>query len=290
MRHLILGFGARNRRRLGRRHRSRPGTTGSSRKLAHRQRLGRSKYPARTAPVLPRGRHAGRAAQGQAGFLRRGPVQARPTSRSAIAARPCSFPSTRANRTRPRPAWAPASSSATSRSRRISQLVCRHAQNDLAHHDQHPRHAARGELHAAVRRRRPSTPPATCVTPASAECRTSDITLAEFKTLRARWTRSTPARAPRRSIRAAPPASAPTSTPAPRAATLLTHQESIELFKTAGRQDDPRAEVPVRDDAVQRLHAGGLRAEADRRVQGGGCRAARRLAAVVQQATTCSTG
>ena len=97
------------------------------------------------------------------------------------------------------------------------QLVCRHAQNDL--------HTTTNIL---------ATPlAATCikpfrpavfdgdgklVTPAGAECRTSEITLAEFRTLRARWTRPTRARAPSPNTWPARRRGAPTSTAARRAA------------------------------------------------------------------------
>ena len=67
-------------------------------------------------------------------------------------------------------------------------------------------------------------------------------------------------------------------------------QREHRAVQAARRQDDPRAQVSVRVDAVQRVHPGGLRAEADRRVQGGGCLATRRLAAVVQQARRALLG
>ena len=68
-------FGARNRRRLGRRPRIRPGTTGSSRSWLTGQRFGRSKYSAWTSPVLPRGRHARGAAQGKLPACAEGPFK-----------------------------------------------------------------------------------------------------------------------------------------------------------------------------------------------------------------------
>ena len=69
------------------------------------------------------------------------------------------------------------------------QLVCRHAQNDL--------HTTTNILVTPLANKctRPFTPAVLgpnggVVTPASAECRTSDVTLAEFKTLREKWMRS----------------------------------------------------------------------------------------------------
>jgi glycerophosphoryl diester phosphodiesterase len=80
-----------------------------------------------------------------------------------------------------------------------------------AHHHQHPGHAAGRQVHAALRaghlrrRRQPADA-------GRAECRTSDITLAEFKTLRGKMDAANPARAPCRSTWAAPPTGAPTCT------------------------------------------------------------------------------
>jgi glycerophosphoryl diester phosphodiesterase len=66
---------------------------------------------------------------------------------------------------------------------RDKQLVCRHAQNDL--------HTTTNILETPLAQKctkgfTPATfnPDGSLQTPASAECRTSDITLAEFKTLK----------------------------------------------------------------------------------------------------------
>ena len=136
------------------------------------------------------------------------------------------------------------------------ELVCRHAQNDL--------HTTTNILVTPLASKciTPFTPAVigadgTLITPASAECRTSDITLAEFKTLTRQDGRLQPARADaRRSSSAARRTSAPTCTPVRRAATCSRHKESIELFKKLGVKMTPELKSAQRADAVQRLHAG----------------------------------
>jgi glycerophosphoryl diester phosphodiesterase len=118
------------------------------------------------------------------------------------------------------------------------ELVCRHAQNDL--------HTTTNILVTplAAKCTKPFTPATydaagNRLTAASAECRTSDITLAEFKTLRGKMDAS----------------NANSRTPAeylggtanwrtdlysgPSSGTLLTHKESIELFKRLGVKMTP---------------------------------------------------
>ena len=131
---------------------------------------------------------------------------------------------------------------------------------------------------AAVRRRRRSR-----IAPATAECRTSDITLAEFKTLTGKMDAFNPAHERARNSSAARPTSAPTSTQVRRSGHLLTHKESIELFKKLGVKMTPELKSSERGDAVRRLHAGAVRAEDDRRVQGGRRLPRQGLAAVVRQ-------
>ncbi|HET7607516.1 MAG TPA: glycerophosphodiester phosphodiesterase family protein [Gammaproteobacteria bacterium] len=112
-------------------------------------------------------------------------------------------------------------------------LVCRHAQNDLATTTDilltplastciAPFKPARLDANGRVRR------------PASAECRTSELTLAEFKTLRGKIDAFDPAAqtveqfvAPRRAAR-------PDLGAGFMYGTLLTHAESIALFKRLG--------------------------------------------------------
>ena len=113
------------------------------------------------------------------------------------------------------------------------ELVCRHAQNDLATTTNilltplestciAPFRPARLDASGRVRRA------------ASAECRTSELTLAEFKTLRGKVDAFDPAAqtveqfvAPRRAPR-------PDLGEGLEHGTLLTHAESIELFKRLG--------------------------------------------------------
>ena len=119
------------------------------------------------------------------------------------------------------------------------QLVCRHAQNDL--------HTTTNILVVpalAAKCTKPFTPAkfdgnGTFMTPASAECRASDITLAEFKTLRGKMDASNP--------RALTPAEFLGGTASfrtdlysgPTSGTLMTHRESIELFKQLGVKMTP---------------------------------------------------
>ncbi|MFW5332534.1 glycerophosphodiester phosphodiesterase family protein [Hydrogenophaga sp. ZJX-1] len=118
------------------------------------------------------------------------------------------------------------------------ELVCRHAQNDL--------HTTTNILVTPLAAKC-TTPfvPATLdadgkvVTPAKAECRTSDITLAEFRTLRGKMDASNPAaRTPQEYLGGTANFrtdlySGPTS------GTLMTHAESIELFKRLGVKMTP---------------------------------------------------
>ena len=123
------------------------------------------------------------------------------------------------------------------------ELVCRHAQNDL--------HTTTNILVTplAAKCTKPFTP-ATFdasgkqLTPASAECRTSDITLAEFKTLRGKMDAANPsARTPAEYLGGTANwrtdlYSGPTS------GTLMTHKESIELFKRLGVKMTPELKSP----------------------------------------------
>jgi glycerophosphoryl diester phosphodiesterase len=83
------------------------------------------------------------------------------------------------------------------------------------------------------------------IAPATAECRTSDLTLAEFKTLRGKMDASNP--------RALTPAEFQGGTPSfrtdlytgPTSGHLMTHKESIALFKSLGVKMTPEAKTPV---------------------------------------------
>jgi glycerophosphoryl diester phosphodiesterase len=123
------------------------------------------------------------------------------------------------------------------------ELVCRHAQNDL--------HTTTNIL-ATPLAAKCATPfkPATfdaagnLLAPASAECRTSDITLAEFKTLRGKMDASNP-RARTVAEYLGGTASFRTDLYAgPTSGTLMTHRESIELFKRLGVKMTPELKSP----------------------------------------------
>jgi glycerophosphoryl diester phosphodiesterase len=127
------------------------------------------------------------------------------------------------------------------------ELVCRHAQNDL--------HTTTNILLTplAANCTKPFTPATiapdgTVLTPATAECRTSDITLAEFKTLRGKMDAANPrARTVEEFLDGT--ASWRTDLYAGKSSgTLLTHRESIELFRQLGVKMTPElkgASVPM---------------------------------------------
>jgi glycerophosphoryl diester phosphodiesterase len=126
---------------------------------------------------------------------------------------------------------------------RDKELVCRHAQNDL--------HTTTNILVTplAAKCTRPFTPatfgPAgNLIAPARAECRTSDITLAEFRTLRGKMDAFNPAaRTPEEFLGGT--ASFRTDLySGPSSGTLLTHRESIELFKRLGVKMTPELKAP----------------------------------------------
>lgn len=113
-------------------------------------------------------------------------------------------------------------------------LVCRHAQNDL--------HTTTNILatHLAAKCTKGFTPhDAEKNTPASAECRTSDITLAEFKTLRGKMDAFNPKA---RTVEEFMGGTANWRTDlysGPTSGTLMTHQESIALFQKLGVKMTP---------------------------------------------------
>jgi glycerophosphoryl diester phosphodiesterase len=114
------------------------------------------------------------------------------------------------------------------------ELVCRHAQNDL--------HTSTNIL---------ATPlAATCLTPftpaagetkAAAECRTSEITLAEFRTLQGKMDA---ADATATTVEAYMAGTAPFRTDLYSPGTLMTHAESVALFKSLGAKFTPELKAP----------------------------------------------
>lgn len=116
------------------------------------------------------------------------------------------------------------------------ELVCRHAQNDL--------HTTTNILASdlAAKCTKPFTP-ANGEAGASAECRTSDITLAEFKTLKAKMDAANKAATtPAEYLNGT--ANWRTDLYAGEADTLLTHAESIQLFKSLGAKFTPELKTP----------------------------------------------
>jgi glycerophosphoryl diester phosphodiesterase len=114
------------------------------------------------------------------------------------------------------------------------ELVCRHAQNDL--------HTSTNIL---------ATPLAsTCITPftpaagetkAAAECRTSELTLAEFRTLAGKMDAADTAAT---TVEAYMAGTAPFRTDLYSPGTLMTHAESIALFKSLGAKFTPELKAP----------------------------------------------
>jgi glycerophosphoryl diester phosphodiesterase len=123
------------------------------------------------------------------------------------------------------------------------ELVCRHAQNDL--------HTTTDILVTPLASKcsvpfSPATFDASgnLLTPATAECRTSDITLAEFKTLRGKMEAFNP-RAKSAAEYLGGTATWRTDLYAgPTSGTLMTHRESIELFKQLGVKMTPELKSP----------------------------------------------
>ncbi len=121
------------------------------------------------------------------------------------------------------------------------ELVCRHAQNDL--------HTTTNivtipELNAKCTQPFVPADPASGA-PAQAECRTSDITLAEFKTLKGKMDAYNPdASTPEEYLGGT--ADWRTDLYTARG-TLVSHQESIELFKALGVKFTPELKFPVVD-------------------------------------------
>lgn len=121
-------------------------------------------------------------------------------------------------------------------------LVCRHAQNDL--------HTTTNILATPLAEKcsTPFTPAkynelGELLEEAQAECRTSDITLAEFKTLKGKMDAANPkARTLEEYMQATP---AWRTDLYAQEGTLLTHQEAIELFKALGVKMTPELKQPV---------------------------------------------
>ncbi|MGE3178923.1 MAG: glycerophosphodiester phosphodiesterase family protein [Vicinamibacterales bacterium] len=123
------------------------------------------------------------------------------------------------------------------------ELVCRHAQNDL--------HTTTNILLTplAAKCTRPFTPAVLgvngqVIAPASAECRTSDITLAEFRTLRGKMDAFNPAALTPEQYVGGTANFRTDLYSGPTSGHLLTHKESIELFKRLGVKMTPELKSP----------------------------------------------
>jgi len=114
------------------------------------------------------------------------------------------------------------------------ELVCRHAQNDL--------HTTTNILLTplAAKCTKPFSPfdPNTN-TAASAECRASDITLAEFKSLRGKMDGFNPKALTAQEFMAGTPGWRTDLYSGPTSGTLMSHKESITLFKRLGVKMTP---------------------------------------------------
>lgn len=117
------------------------------------------------------------------------------------------------------------------------QLVCRHAQNDL--------HRTTNILATPLAQKcaKPFAP-ASDGRPASAECRTSDLTLAEFKTLKGKMDGENKKAMTVEAFMDATPKWR-TDLYASSAGTLMTHAESIRLIKSLGAKFTPELKAPV---------------------------------------------
>ena len=122
------------------------------------------------------------------------------------------------------------------------ELVCRHAQNDL--------HTTTNILLTPLADKctKKFTPasigPNGQLIPASAECRTSDITLAEFKTLRGKMDAFNPAAKTVQEFVGGTPNFRTDLYSGETSGHLLTHRESIELFKKLGVKMTPELKAP----------------------------------------------
>jgi glycerophosphoryl diester phosphodiesterase len=123
------------------------------------------------------------------------------------------------------------------------QLVCRHAQNDL--------HTTTNILVTPLASKciKPFTPAVLgpngqVVTPASAECRTSELTLAEFKTLTGKMDAFNPAAQTPAEYLGGTPDFRTTLQAGPTSGHLLTFKESIELMKQLGTKMTPELKAP----------------------------------------------
>lgn len=126
------------------------------------------------------------------------------------------------------------------------QLVCRHAQNDLA---TTTNILVTPLASTCIKPFEPAVIAAdgALVTPALAECRTSEITLAEFKTLRGKMDSfNSRAKTPQEFLDGTPKFRTDLYS-GPSSGDLMTHKESIDLFKELGMKMTPELKSPSVD-------------------------------------------
>ena len=118
------------------------------------------------------------------------------------------------------------------------ELVCRHSQNDL--------HTTTNILATPLAQKciKPFTPASfdangTLIAPASAECRTSEITLAEFKSLRGKMDSFDPRARTVAEYMGGVPSFRTDLYAGPSSGTLMSFKDSIELFKKLGVRMTP---------------------------------------------------
>ncbi len=140
------------------------------------------------------------------------------------------------------------------------------------HDDRHFAHAAREHVRRPRSSRRACAPTAAWRA-ARAECRTSELTLAEFKTLRGKVDAFDPAAQTVEQFVAPMRAPRPDLGARVERGTLLTHAESIELFKRLGVRMTPELKEPSVRLPFNGITREPARAEAHRRVLGGRRRA-----------------
>ncbi|MPY87588.1 MAG: glycerophosphodiester phosphodiesterase [Luteitalea sp.] len=123
------------------------------------------------------------------------------------------------------------------------ELVCRHSQSDL--------HTTTNILVTPLASKctTPFTPAVlgpdgSILTPATAECRTSDLTLAEFKTLTGKMDAFNPAAQTPEQFVGGTPSVRTDVYAGPTSGHLLSHKESIALFKRLGLKMTPELKAP----------------------------------------------
>jgi glycerophosphoryl diester phosphodiesterase len=118
------------------------------------------------------------------------------------------------------------------------ELVCRHAQNDL--------HTTTNILAIPDLAAKCTQPfiPATATQDAVAECRTSDITLAEFRRLRGKMDSFNPRATTVQQYMGGVPTFRTDLYAGPTSGHLMTHKESIELYKKLGVKMTPELKTP----------------------------------------------